>query len=367
MRSILFFLTVFLFSQTSYGQGCCSGGSGCPIAGGASAGVLLEKQIEISSNFQYINSDKFLSKDKDTAKIFDNYNSKYIYSKIAYGVTKDLTVSVEAGYFINKTQIGLNSIDTNKSSGMADLIIFPRYDVYNRSDEKRKIELTLGLGYKIPIGKHNDSALVFHNPNTGQNVYTTMPPLVQPTNGSQDIILYAFFFRGFPLHKFRLFANILYIKKGWNSLGEKFGDYKSVALFAGKTFFKNLSVTLQLKGEVIDRMQADKNVDLLALYNVDIRSTGSKKILFIPQLSYSFKSFSIFALKEMPLYEYVNGVQVGTQQQFTLGISYKFSVVKKFVPEKGMTFYICPMKCEGSAGPNPGKCKVCGMELMEVK
>ena len=27
--------------------------------------------------------------------------------------------------------------------------------------------------------------------------------------------------------------------------------------------------------------------------------------------------------------------------------------------------YICPMKCEGSASHQPGKCPVCGMDLVE--
>src|ERR1051325_1381990 len=121
------------------------------------------------------------------------------------------------------------------------------------------------------------------------------------------MIFYAFFFRGFPQHSFRLFANTIYIRKGWNSLGEKFGDYKSIAVFAGKTFFKKLGITFQLKGETIAKLKAAKNVDLLAFYNVDTASTGSKKIAFVPQISFTHKSFTVFALGEIPLYEYVYG------------------------------------------------------------
>ena len=369
MMRLFLIVTIVAFSEYIHAQGCCSGGSGSPIAGGASQGVLSAQQVEISSNFQYINSNKFKTWGKDTTPLFDNYNSKYLYTKIGYGITKDFTLSVETGYFFNKTQIGLNKIDTNKSSGIADLIIFPRYDVYNKADSSKRIEFTLGLGYKIPLGKDNDSVVVFHNPNTGQNIYTTMPPLVQPTNGSQDIIFYAFFLRGFPKHNFRLFANELYIKKGWNSLGEKFGDYESIGLFAGKTFFKKLGVTIQLKGEMIGMMQADKNVDLLALYNVDIKSTGSKKIMFVPQVSYNInKSFTFFGLYELPLYEFVNGTQVVTQTQFTFGFSCRFFTTKNpvCVSSFGET-YQCPMKCERLTYDKAGKCKMCGMDLIKIK
>jgi hypothetical protein len=117
-------------------------------------------------------------------------------------------------------------------------------------------------------------------------------------------------------------------------LGQKFGDYASIGLFAGKTFFRKLGVTLQVKGEWIGKMQYDKNVDMLALYNVDVTSTGSRKVFFVPQLSYTKKNFTIFALSEFPIYQYVNGTQVGSQIQATAGISYRFYAAKSKVKEE---------------------------------
>ena len=137
MRKLALYTLILFASQRIYSQGCCSGGSGSPIAGGASQGVLSNRQVELSTNFQYINSNKFKTGDRDTTSLFDNFNSKYQYTKIAYGITKDFTISIESGYFFNKTQIGQNKIDTNSSSGIGDLIIFPRYDVYYSSTEKR--------------------------------------------------------------------------------------------------------------------------------------------------------------------------------------------------------------------------------------
>ena len=355
-----------------HSQGCCSGGSGSPIAGGASQGVLLDRQMEIASSFQYLSSSKFLTENRDTASLFKSYNTQYVYTKMGYGITKDLTLSLEAGYFLHKTQIGLFDTVLNKSaeissSGIADLIIFPKYDVLNRTDEDKRVELTVGLGYKIPLGKHNDSTLVYTNPNTGQQFYTTSPPLVQPTNGSHDLIGYAFFFRGFPKHSFRLFANTLYIRKGWNSLGEKFGDYASIGLFAGKTLFEKLGVTLQLKGEHIGKLKAAENVDLLAFYNVDTASTGSGRIVLVPQVSFTMKSFTIFALSDFPIYEYVNGTQVASQHQFTIGLSYRFFTVKSRIPKAGEDVYSCSMKCPEGISNKPGKCRICGMELIKQK
>ncbi|MGQ0827969.1 MAG: hypothetical protein ACT4ON_06205 [Bacteroidota bacterium] len=328
MKHLIFTIALAAFAEHIHAQGCCSGGSGSPIAGGASQGVLQERQMEISSNYQYIGTNKFLYEDMDTTKQFDYLSSNYIYTRLAYGLTKDFTMSVESGYFINKTQIGLDKADTIKSSGIADLILFPRYDILNRTEESKRTEITIGLGYKIPLGKHNDSTVVYTDPTTGKKYYTTSPPTVQPTTGSQDFIFYAFFFRGYSLKNFRIFANTLYIKKGWNSLGEKFGDYASVGLFASKTFFEKLGVTLQIKGEWIGKMQADKNVDLLALYNVDITSTGSRKVFFVPQLNYTYKNITVFVLSEIPVYQYVNNIQIASQYQLTGGLAYRFFVKK---------------------------------------
>src|SRR5712672_1736722 len=83
-----------IFSQ------CCAGGSGSPIAGGASQGVLLERQVELNTNFQFISTNKFYSKDSpapDSVRTFDSFSSTYEYFKLGYGVTKNLTMSIESG------------------------------------------------------------------------------------------------------------------------------------------------------------------------------------------------------------------------------------------------------------------------------
>ena len=321
-----FLLFSFLEVTESCAQGCCSGGSGSPIAGGASQGVLFDRQAEIGASFQHIQTHSFFTGDQKSTRLFDHYKSDYVYLRLAYGVTQKLTMSVETGYFFNKTQVGLNHSDTMRSSGIGDLIFFPRYNVYTKNTEKTRNEITIGLGYKIPLGKYNDSSLIYTNPLTGHKTYTTSPPTIQPTNGSQDIIFYGFLFRGYPSSQFRIFANVLYIKKGWNPLGQKFGDYSSVGLFASKTLFRKVGITLQLKAEKTGRMKYDKNVDMLALYNIDVSSTGNKKLAFVPQLSYSKKNLSVYVLSDIPLYQYVYGTQVGSALQVTIGGAYRFYI-----------------------------------------
>lgn len=322
------FLAIFflLFFSTNYtAQGCCSGGAGSPIAGGAATGVLQKNQIQISGNYQYIRSEKFYTENRVTNALFDNLNSGYLFYRMDYGISKKLTMSLATGYFTNKTLIELDNKDTISSKGIGDLILFPRYDIYNKTKNNIRTEITLGLGLKIPLGSHNDSTLIGSYPQIG-DIYAISPPTVQPTNGSNDLMFYSFFFRDFSINKIRLFSNALYIKRGYNSLGEKFGDYASLGLFLGKTFIRKWGVTTQIKGEWIGKIRAKDGIDLVADYNIDIASTGSKKIFFIPQISYINKSFVFFATCEVPIYQFVNGTQIGSQLQITTGFNYRFMV-----------------------------------------
>ena len=325
--------TIFIatfFSPKCFSQGCCSGGSGSPIAGGSSQGVLQKGQMEIGSNYQYSTSSKVLTGSQTDTVASDQINklySNYLYTRLAYGFTNKLTVSLEGGYFFNKNiilQHPENYDNEKKSSGFSDIIIFPKYDIFDKTDESGHTEITLGAGVKIPIGKYNDSTL-FRNVIPGYGTissYYTSPPLVQPTTGSFDYMFYSFVFREFKKAKFRVFANAIYIYKGFNPLGEKFGDYASIGIFAGKTFFKKVGITFQLKYEWVDKLVASDIVQ--GKYSVSTDNSGSKKISFVPQISYTYKQFTLFGLTDIPMYQYVNGTQIASQYLITAGVSYRF-------------------------------------------
>ena len=94
----------------SYSQGCCSGGAGSPIAGGAASGVLLNKQMEVSASYQFINSNKFkTNNNRDTTSIInDTLTSHYLFLRTDYGLSEKLTISLAMGYFQNKSLINAN-------------------------------------------------------------------------------------------------------------------------------------------------------------------------------------------------------------------------------------------------------------------
>jgi hypothetical protein len=365
MKSALLIVLIVSFCSNQLFAQCCSGGSGSPIAGGTSQGVLFKSQLELNTNVQFIQSSNFFTGSKldNENKYFDQYRSLYQYFRVAYGVTSDLTMSIEGGNYFYKEEVGLDNDPerTYKSNGFGDLIIFPRYRVLNICSGKTTNEITVGLGFKIPIGSYNDSTMRIE-PFSGGSYYVTNPQSVQLSSGAQDFIFYTFLYRGYPEKKFRIFANMIYVKKGWNPLGEKLGDFASIGIFAGKTFFKSLGTTVQLRYEMVNKMQLNEDILMYAYPNYDPEATGYKKVFVSPQLSYSIKNLSFYGVVDIPVYQYLTKTQVGTQYQFTVGLSYKLMTRKNIKASTGN--YYCPMHPEIRSVVK-GKCKKCGMDLIK--
>lgn len=333
MRNVLLAAACVFFGGDLLSQ-CCSAGSGSPIAGGTSQGVLQEKQVELNLNFQNVFTDVYYKGSERLTDTAASFNSNYLYFRSAFGLYKRLTLSLESGYYINRTD-QVNDSFAYESKGIGDLIIFPRYEVYNNACDKSKSEIVLGLGFKIPLGKYNDSIGVLE-PFSGQVFYYTMPPAVQPSTGSHDLIFYAFYFREHVKTGIKFFASGLHVKKGWNPLGEKFGDYSSLGLFVSKVFKKKLGVTLQAKMENVTRMKYNENVALMGAFLYDVDATGSEKIFLVPQVSYGLLKgkVTLYAMSEFPIYQHLTKTQLGSKSMITAGVSWRFFATKPFTKKE---------------------------------
>jgi len=338
MRLIVLATFSLLFQNFAFSQGCCSGGGSNPIAGGTATGVLQKYQMEVSLNYQNNTSSKIFegTEEANQEGIYDKLSSEYLFLRTDYGISKRLTLSLATGYHLNKALKEKDTTTTLSNSGMGDIIIFPRYDIYNETKGNIRIEITLGFGVKLPIGSHTDTMKIT------SDVWDLIPPTIQLSTGGTDLMFYSFFFREYKKQKLRFFANSLYIRKGYNSLDEKFGDYTSVSLFASKTFFRKWGLTTQLKAERIGQIEVRQSKLLDLIVNDQYfglpnfldkqKATGSKKWLFIPQISYSKNNFTFFATSEIPLYQDLKGVQFASENQFTVGINYRF-LTKECEPE----------------------------------
>lgn len=369
------FLAVLVWSVsvTEVVAQCCAGGGGSCIAGGASQGVLKSGEVELNTNFQFISTDRFYEKDARAEEgSFDSFSSTYEYFRLAYGLSNRLTMSVESGYYLQKKEVGLdgNPATTYTSHGVGDLILFPRYDIVNYLGKKAFTEVTAGLGYKIPLGSYNDSSSNIE-PFSGREYFVTKPQAVQLSSGAQDIIFYTFLFHERNASQFKYFANAMYILKGYNPIGEKLGDYFSVGIFAGKSFFNFLGITLQARFEQVGRMVINENMLLYGRPSTYFpEATGYKKVFISPKLSYSRSNFTIYVSTDLPVYQYINSAehytQAGSKNTHTVGLSYHFGMRKKSMREVKAGMYYCPM-CPDVVSDSLTTCPHCGMDLILKK
>jgi hypothetical protein len=290
------------------------------MASDLSQSVLPKGALEVGVAGQYIHTTRFLNYREPDTSYLDGYTSQYLYPRISYGLTPELTLSVEAGYFLRKEQTGFHPTDNITSSGIADLIIMPRLQIFNRNHT----EVTTGIGIKVPLGSYNDS-LGYIEPFSGDEYFMPKPPAMQGSTGSNDFIFNFFGVKKFSGGSWRIFTNLTYILRGWNPLGERFGDVATLSLFGGRSVGKKMVVLVHAKYEWIGEMSLNPDIMMFTFPNYDPEATGSKKLFCMPQINYKLADgMHAFFLAEIPLWQHVNKLQMASQFMATAGVSYRF-------------------------------------------
>ena len=319
---ILLFL--WIFSVNDLSAQCCAVGGGNPMASDLSQSVLPKGTLEVGVAGQFIHTTRFLNYREPDTSYLDSYTSQYLYPRVSYGVTPDLTISVEAGYFLRKEQTGSHPTDNITSKGIGDLIVMPRLQLFNRNHT----EITAGIGIKVPLGSYNDS-LGYIEPFSGNEYFMPKPPAMQGSTGSNDFVFNIFGMRRFDGGSWRVFSNFTYILRGWNPLGERFGDVATFSLFGGRAVGERMMVLVHAKYEWIGEMSLNPDIMMFTFPNYDPEATGSKKLFCMPQVNYRLgEGLHAFVFAEIPLWQHVNKIQMASQIMATAGISYRFPLAK---------------------------------------
>lgn len=163
MRIVVLVALCLSIHNNALAQGCCSGGGSNPIAGGGATGVLQQYEMETSVNYQSNSSARFFKGNKEVEQegIYDELSSDYFFLRTDYGVSKKLTLSLATGYYTNKTLHEKGKDEALSSKGMGDLIVFPRFSVYNKQKGNNRVEVALGIGAKLPLGSQIGSGNQF--------------------------------------------------------------------------------------------------------------------------------------------------------------------------------------------------------------
>jgi hypothetical protein len=229
---------------------------------------------------------------------------------ISYGVTKRLTAEAELGYFINKTRIYELPLSTIKQRGygLSNGYITAKYGALIKP--LKKIELTVGAGFKFPFSTE---------PLYVDNV--RLPIDLQPSTQSYGAMGLLIFSKDFPKISLRLLSLNRFEYNFPGKTDYKYGSSLSNSVFLSKKIVRNLFGIFMVRNEY-------KMPDMNAV--AQEINTGSNVTFLSAQLSYSLLGkWHIAGLFDYPLYKYYIGTQLSPKYSFAFSLTRDLNLNKK--------------------------------------
>jgi hypothetical protein len=266
-----------------------------PIGGSANIGVLKEDNLRASLFFRNGYGNEYFSKDsKSTQGIVKEYLYDYIGINAGYGITEDMTVEIESGYFLLKMQDYY--FEKLESSGFSHLNASIKFNLFNSYISQ--IEFTAGIGGRAPLD--------FSNSDTPQNVL--------PSTGAYGLILHSFLHKGYKKQGLHFF---LINRAEINSKNKSEYLYGS-SLFSSFYISQYLLYDLTAMLEISNEYRTKDNY-----LGSEIEDSGGSIFNVSPQLSYKVNNFYVTLMYDYPFYKYYYGKQLTNSYSFSLMLTWQ--------------------------------------------
>ena len=280
----------------------------------ASAGTRLDLRYE------YINQDRLqngrakigvgeISRDHDEVSTLNrNYVGTLDHSfDASWGINVALPVVSREHHHIMNNDDGTQTPESWKFNELGDIRVLGRYQFApTESAEHALGQWGLYFGAKLPTGSHTVTN------EEGETAERTL----QPGTGTTDALAGAFVRRALPLKDMSWFGQAL-VQFPLNTKD----DYKPG---------KRLSVDTGVRYESSERLALLLQANLLfrgrdSGDQAEPEDSGGKSLWISPGISYALtKNIQAYGFVQLPLYQYVNGVQLVAERSFVFGISTRF-------------------------------------------
>ncbi|HEY6093853.1 MAG TPA: transporter [Gallionellaceae bacterium] len=202
------------------------------------------------------------------------------------------------------------------ASGVGDIKVLGRYRWSMNEEEHSAIGVK--FGFKFNTGRRDVQLLDA----AGNPIGVPQEVTLQPGNGSTDLILGAFWSSNPMGNDWSWFVQGTVQSSVATAEGYRPGDQVNLDLGTRYILSGKLSGLLQLNGQWND---TDSGANAAISPVTGGPSSGGKSLALTPGLSYAFSNTTqVYALLQLPLYQYVNGEQLTADSSFTLGISQRF-------------------------------------------
>jgi hypothetical protein len=304
-----------LLSAFSAKSQCCSTGS--PVGASVYVGVLGKNYLRVITYYRHGYSDTYYQEDHKSDGNVQLSNSSYNFTGITlgYGITRRLTVEIDAGYYYNKTQNFKNIDFSTHGQGISNGNLTVKYGNYIKP--AHQIEITSGIGFRFPFSA---------SPQMVDGVQLNRD--VQPSTNAFGIAGLLFFSKGFQPVSLRIFSINRYDYNFADRHEYKYGNILLNSVFVSKKIVKYFFGIVQLRNEwkTNDRDFANRNEN----GGNEVINSGYDLVTVSPQLSYSIAGkWNLTVLCDIPVYKYYHGKQMTPKYSFAVSLTRDFNLGRK--------------------------------------
>lgn len=317
MKTIfLLFIAILAGSlpSKSFAQ-CCAAGN--PVSSNCSLLENGKNTLGVSYSHIYSLSDTYFNGTNKLDKKYIETDFNFSFISLSYGLSNNLRLLADVGYFLNKTQNFVNSdfkgYDRERlANGLGDLNLGLSYNTFQSDDKEFKISNSARA--TLPIG-------VFNQVYDG----VELPIDLQPSSGNYKLNFGVSFTKQFAQTGFSLYSiNSVELSQFIQTANSnfKYGNLYNLSLVGSYDLMQNLGVRLQLRGEIREKaLTGLKNQT-----NELINASGGVITFLSPQINFTMmKDWNCSAQFNYPIYKNVNSEQLTNHYSVQVGVSKSFN------------------------------------------
>lgn len=284
-----------------------------PVGGTDNLLVLEKNALRIISFYKYGQGNQYFegTRHADFDRISKAYYN-YLSAAVGYGLTNKLTLEVESGYFLNKTQnYNLQPAYSLTGKGLSNAVVMAKYAIYSEPFER--IYITGAAGAKIPFSRE-----LQWSPD-----HVKLPVEVQPTIGAYGGVISTSFVKESSGTGMRYFFTSRIEMNAPNREDYRLGTSLYNSFYVSKHLMQpwlrdNWTAILQVRNEIRTPDKVNGKVK---------ESSGSTLFFISPQLNYVLKGdWYLSGMVDFPVYQDFKGTQLGAGVGFTFILSKTFSL-----------------------------------------
>jgi hypothetical protein len=326
-------ISIFItLNIVSYAEASC-GSSNCSLIRGSQSGLADEGRFVVDLSYRYIPQDKGKKGSSDfdgnidVAKVefesgtieprhhreFNTIN-ELAQLDISYGITERFTLSLNVPFLNNRSHEHIDGCDgmgdcsggefTNQdgTNGFGDITLMAKYAVW----QTIKHQVIAGAGLKFASGEYKLLNSEGH----------INEPTIMPGTGSYDPVISLLYNFSLVPNKWNLFAAVAHRFTTENSLDYEFGDSTLIDGGVNYQANKKVNLLLQINSRISGRDE---------FLGMGVPNTGVTFVNLTPGVVLTAsESTAFYAHVQIPIYQYVNEVNLVPNWGLMMGISYGF-------------------------------------------